>query len=222
MARLATGCFEGQMFQTIITQINGRKNSTKGSWAVDTVSGWGSSELGGYAREILLYTCATFFPQLLRRKSSRLEGSLTWPCTCSVAGESPWYIPRKHLSSSSFLPCESLAPVDVCKAKPIKAIFSVLCQASSHIRTKKAAHLASWFLNTVNRLSLVGFLLVQRLHSQPVSFPACSCSPFYAARWIFHLCSPKLQILWDIRPGYKAQHNKLARSLPSVSILKLR
>lgn len=60
MACLATGCFESQMFQTIMTQINGRTNSTRGSWAADTVSGWGSSELGGYTWEILLCTCATF------------------------------------------------------------------------------------------------------------------------------------------------------------------
>lgn len=139
MACLTTGCFEGQMFQTIITQINGRKNFHRRLLS-NRYSLWLRKFRAGriHLGNILVPLCCLLqASQLLRGKSSRLEGALTWPWTCAGAGESPCSIPRKHLSSSSFLPSESLAPVDEHKAKPIKAIFSVLCQSSHQDRRRQ-------------------------------------------------------------------------------------
>lgn len=133
-ACLTTGCFEGQMFQTILTQINGRKNFRRRLLS-SRYSLWGSSELGGYTWEISLHPCAAFS----RHPSccGGLEGALTWPWTCAGAGESPCSIPGKHLSSSSFLPSESLVPVDGYKAKPIKGVFSVLFKSSHQDRRRQ-------------------------------------------------------------------------------------
>lgn len=129
-------------------------------------------------------------------ESSRLEGPLTWPWLCSVAGDSPWYIPRKPLSSPSSLPCESLAAGGAQKAKPMKAIPSVLCQPSSQ-RRKLISPLG---FVTVNKPSLVGFLLILQC--------ALCCQMNFPFLYL------QQQILWDIYPMSEAQHSKPAKILP--------
>lgn len=78
MACLVTGCFEGQMFQTIITQINGRKIPQKApeqqiQSLVEEVQSW-EDTLGKYYCILVLLSLG--IPAAAGERS-RLEGSLT-------------------------------------------------------------------------------------------------------------------------------------------------